>query len=107
MRKQSGDFAFADLSGQTSRGAVPGNLVMLHFLGGSDEAEVSRDFLFVFTVVNGLLSLFDQPDHGFARLGLRLFSEKLEGGFQAVYMPFGLLKVFKEGFLELRMMGSV
>jgi len=76
-------------------------------LGGSDEAEVGRDFLFAFTVLNCVLSLFDQPDHGFARLGLRLFSEKLEGGFQAVYMPFGLLKVFKEGFLELRMMGSV
>ena len=58
---------------------------------------------FFFSVLDRLLALFDQPHHPLARLWLGLFSEQFEGGFQPFNLPFCLLEVFLEGFLELWM----
>src|SRR5580692_1749147 len=96
MGEKSRHFYLTYLTSECARRSVAGNLVVLHFLGGSDQSEVRCKRLFSFAFLNGFGALVDQTLHSLAGLRLRLLSQQIEDFPEPFDMRFGLMEVLDE-----------
>ena len=99
------DLLLAELFGEGPRGAVGGDLVVLHPLGGTDELGVAHGIGAV--GLDGLGAFLDEALHGVAGLALGFLAEELKRLLEAVHMAAGLLEMFGEAFLQFLVGGGL